>query len=135
MSSQSDVYLHSVKLAEKAHITTSEKVMSTFIFIKLTQHALTPTRESPNYAGFDLRSPYETTVPARGKELMKTDLKIKLPKGCYGRIAPKTDLALFHHLKIEAGLVDEDLRGNLSVLIFNHSENPYGICHGDKIAN
>jgi len=56
-----------------------------------------------------MRSPYETTVPARGKELIKTDLQIKLKRGCYSRIEPRTDLALFHHFKIRAGVVDETM--------------------------
>ncbi len=32
-------------------------------------------------------------VPARGKELIKTDLQIELPPGCYGRVAPRSGLA------------------------------------------
>lgn len=38
-------------------------------------------------------SAYEYIVPARGKELIKTDLQIELPHGCYGRIAPRSGLA------------------------------------------
>lgn len=38
-------------------------------------------------------SAYEYTIPARGKELVKTDLQIELPHGCYGRIAPRSGLA------------------------------------------
>jgi dUTP pyrophosphatase len=45
-------------------------------FVKLTQNALTPTKESPKAAGFELRSEYDAKVPARGKELIKTDLQI-----------------------------------------------------------
>jgi len=37
------------------------------------------------------------------KEIIRTDLQIKLPEGCYGRIAPITDLATFHHISIGAG--------------------------------
>lgn len=133
MSSQSDVYLHSVKLADKAHTMTSD--IDVYLnFVKLTEHALTPTTESPKSAGFDLRSPLEATVPARGKELIKTDLKIKLPAGCYGRIALRTDLALFHHITVRAEVIDEDFRGKVSALLYIHSENPYIVCRGDKIA-
>lgn len=38
-------------------------------------------------------SAYDYVVPARGKELVKTDLQIELPRGCYGRIAPRSGLA------------------------------------------
>ena len=50
-------------------------------FVKMTEHALTPTRESAGYAGLTLHSPYHTTVPAGGKEVIPTDLQIKLPHG------------------------------------------------------
>jgi dUTP pyrophosphatase len=45
-------------------------------------------------------SAYDVTVPARGKELIKTDLQIQLPSGCYGRIAPRSGLALKHHIDV-----------------------------------
>jgi len=96
MSSR-DVHLHSLKMVEKAHAVSSES--NVYIqFVKLTEHALTPTWESPRSAGFYLLNPYDTTVFAIGKELVWMDLQIKLPEGCYGRIAPRADLALFHHM-------------------------------------
>jgi len=51
-------------------------------------------------APFYLCSPYDATVPARGKELIKTDLQIKLPPGCYGRVAPRSGLAVHHHIDV-----------------------------------
>jgi dUTP pyrophosphatase len=36
-------------------------------------------------------------------------------------------------ISIGAGVIDQDFRGNLSVLLYNHSENPYDIRRGDKI--
>jgi dUTPase len=47
-----------------------------------------------------LCSAYDVTVPARGKALIQTDLQIKLPVGCYGRIAPRSGLALHHHIDV-----------------------------------
>ena len=40
-----------------------------------------------------LNSAYDCIIEARGKMLVKTDLKIALPDGCYGRIAPRSGLA------------------------------------------
>jgi len=100
----------------------------------MTEHALTPTSESVGSAGLTLHSPYHTTVPAGGKQVIQTDLQIKLPDGYYGRIAPITDLASSHHISIGAGAIDADFRGNLSMLLFNHSKYLYNISRGDKIA-
>lgn len=54
-------------------------------FVKLTENALTSTRGSPRAAGLDLHSACNTTVPARGKGLIATDLQIQLPERCYGQ--------------------------------------------------
>lgn len=69
-------------------------------FVKLTEKAITPTRGSAKAAGLDLYSTYDTTVPAGGKILISTDLQIQLPEGCYGRIDPRSGLALHHHIDI-----------------------------------
>ena len=40
-----------------------------------------------------LSSAYDVVVPAEGKALVKTDIQIQLPSGCYGRVAPRSGLA------------------------------------------
>jgi dUTP pyrophosphatase len=39
-------------------------------------------------------------VPARGKAIVKTDIQIELPEGCYGRIAPRSGLAAKNFIDI-----------------------------------
>jgi len=69
-------------------------------FVKMTEYALTPTRESAGSAGLTIRTPYHTTEPAEGKEVMTTEQQSKLPEAYTGRIAPITDLASSHHISI-----------------------------------
>jgi len=73
-------------------------------------------------------------IPASGNGLEKTDLAIQLPPGCYGRIAPRSGLALHHRTDVGGGVVDEDYRGNVGVILFNHSNSPFQIHRGDRIA-
>ena len=40
-------------------------------------------------AGYDLSSAYDLVVPARGKALVKTDLEMAIPEGCYGRVGER----------------------------------------------
>ena len=47
------------------------------------------------FLGFDLFSAEDKTIPAQGHGLVKTDIAIMLPKGTYGRIAPRFALSLF----------------------------------------
>lgn len=49
---------------------------------------------------FSNYSAYDYVVPARGKELVKTDLQIELPHGCYGRVAPRSGLAVKNFIDV-----------------------------------
>lgn len=55
-------------------------------------------------------SAYDHVVPAKGKALIKTDLKFAVPEGCYGRVAPRSGLALKNFLDVGAGVIDADYR-------------------------
>ncbi|KAM7354194.1 deoxyuridine triphosphatase [Cochliomyia hominivorax] len=100
----------------------------------LTEHAFEPVKGSERAAGFDLRSPYDVTVPSRGKAIVKTDLQIQVPNGSYGRVAPRSGLAVKNFIDVGAGVIDEDYRGNLGVVLFNHSEVDFEVKRGDRIA-
>lgn len=69
-----------------------------------------------------MRSAEDTVVPARGKAVVKTDIAIRVPKGTYGRVAPRSGLAVKNFIDTGAGVVDEDYRGNVGVVLFNHSD-------------
>ncbi|KAI4475730.1 hypothetical protein M0802_015047 [Mischocyttarus mexicanus] len=103
-------------------------------FAKLSEKAFTPTKGSEFAAGFDLKSAYESIIPARGKELVKTDIQIQVPPGTYGRIAPRSGLAWKNFIDVGAGVIDADYRGNLQILMFNHSDLDFKISPGDRIA-
>ena len=102
--------------------------------VKLSENATPPTRGSPLAAGYDLYSAEDTSVPARGKTLVKTDLQIRVPRGTYGRVAPRSSLAWKSHIDIGAGVVDEDYRGNVGVVMFNHGDTEFVVKKGDRIA-
>ena len=84
-----------------------------------------PTRGSPLAAGYDLYSAAEVVIPARGRALVPTDISVAVPPGTYGRVAPRSGLAVKHGLDVGAGVVDADYRGPLGVVMFNLSEIDY----------
>merc|ERR1712098_303647 len=104
------------------------------LIAKLSDKAIIPTKGSSKAAGYDLHGAYDYSIPPRGKVLAKTDLQVKVPSGTYGRIAPRSGLAWKNHLDIGAGVVDEDYRGNVGVVMFNHSDEEFSIKAGDRIA-
>lgn len=79
-------------------------------------------------------SAYDCIVPARGKFIVKTDLQIELPEGCYGRVAPRSGLAAKNFIDVGAGVIDEDYRGNVGVVLFNHADTDFEVKKGDRIA-
>ncbi|WWD17757.1 hypothetical protein CI109_102198 [Kwoniella shandongensis] len=58
----------------------------------LSDRATLPTLGSDFAAGMDLYSAEAKTIPARGKALVDLQLSIAVPKGHYGRIAPRSGL-------------------------------------------
>ncbi|XP_064103050.1 deoxyuridine 5'-triphosphate nucleotidohydrolase-like [Macrobrachium nipponense] len=103
-------------------------------FKKLTEHAFAPSKGSNWAAGYDLCSAYDETIPAQGKALIKTDLQIELPEGCYGRVAPRSGLSWKNHIDVGAGVIDRDYRGNVGVVLFNHAKTEYEVKKGDRVA-
>lgn len=128
----------------------------TLRWAKLTEHAFAPTKGSAFAAGFDLKrqgrsfirstyhtcnsptinsfSAYEYKIPARGKQVVLTDIQIELPTGCYGRLAPRSGLAAKNFIDVGAGVIDEDYRGNVGVVIFNHADEIFEVKKGERIA-
>ncbi|CAH0551877.1 unnamed protein product [Brassicogethes aeneus] len=103
-------------------------------FTKTVPHALPPTKGSIKAAGYDLKSALKCVVPARGKMMVDTGIKVELPEGCYGRIAPRSGLAAKNFIDVGAGVVDEDYRGVIKVILFNHSDEDFPVNIGDRIA-
>ncbi|XP_048193124.1 deoxyuridine 5'-triphosphate nucleotidohydrolase, mitochondrial-like [Perognathus longimembris pacificus] len=105
-------------------------------FVWLWEHATAtaPTRVSARAAGYDLYSAYDYTIPPMEKALVKTDIQIALPSGCYGRVAPRSGLAAKHFIDVRAGVIDEDYRGNVGVILFNFGKEKFEVKKGDRIA-
>ncbi|KAK4447682.1 dUTPase-like protein [Podospora aff. communis PSN243] len=101
---------------------------------KLSDKARLPTRGSAFAAGYDLYAARETIIPARGKALVDTDISMAVPAGTYGRIAPRSGLAAKNFIDTGAGVIDADYRGQVKVLLFNHSDTDFAVAEGDRVA-
>ncbi|KAJ4462004.1 putative deoxyuridine 5'-triphosphate nucleotidohydrolase [Paratrimastix pyriformis] len=76
----------------------------------------------------------DCVVPPRGRLLVPTGIAIALPPETYGRIASRSGLALKNGIDVGAGVIDGDYRGEIKVLLFNHSDEPFPIAAGSRIA-
>ena len=111
-----------------------EFTSSTLKVFKLTSRATIPRRATPEAAGVDLCSAYNYFIPAHSRVLVHTDLQILLPEGCYGRIAPRSGLALKKFIDIGAGVIDRDYTGNIGIVVFNFGNEHFEIQRGDRVA-
>jgi len=86
---------------------------------KLSTEVRVPTKGTARAAGHDLYANQGTDVPAKGPAIVSTGIAIGLPHNTYGRIAPRSSLAVRHRLTTNAGVIDSDYRGEVKVVLAN----------------
>lgn len=103
-------------------------------FRRLHPAAKLPTRGSTHAAGLDLYSIAAETIAAHARALVRTGLSVAIPHGYYGRIAPRSGLAVRHGLDVLAGVVDADYRGEIMCALVNHGDEAIELEAGTRIA-
>ena len=66
--------------------------------------------------------------------LIKTGIKAALPHGHYGHIQDRSSLAYKHGLHVLAGIIDENYREEICVVLLNLGKNPYTLTKNERIA-
>ena len=108
--------------------------MSSLQVRRLSPHARLPSRATHGSAGYDLCSIEDKVLLAGDRALVRTGLALGVPSGTYGRLAPRSRLALRNGISIGAGVCDADYTGEVSVVLFNHGADKFIIHSGDRIA-
>jgi dUTP pyrophosphatase len=102
---------------------------------KLVPDANLPARSTPGAAGYDLFSTDSYVVLPGRRVVVSTGITVQLPPGTYGRIAPRSGLAVKHGLDTLAGVIDPDYTGEVKVVLQNTDLNqPFVIRPGYRIA-
>ncbi|KAI8869604.1 deoxyuridine 5'-triphosphate nucleotidohydrolase [Ramicandelaber brevisporus] len=107
---------------------------SSFRVFFLNQNATVPKRSSSGAAGYDLCASEDTVIAPRSGGVVSTGLVIQVPSGTYGRVAPRSGLAVKNSIDTMAGVIDEDYRGEVKVALFNHGDKEFEIKAGNRIA-
>ena len=120
---------------EMEQIIKKQKLASTALKVFLRSPAAKlPTKGSALAAGYDLYASQPGLIPAKGQGLIATDISIIVPEGTYGRVAPRSGLAVKNGISTGAGVIDADYRGEVKVVLFNHSDKDFEVKAGDRIA-
>ena len=109
---------------------TSESILK---FKRLDERAILPTRGSAASAGLDIYSIEEITIPPRQRILARTGLAVAVPVGFYGRVAPRSGLAVKNGLDVLAGVVDSDYRGELCCALLNTGDETLTLPGGSRL--
>ena len=105
------------------------------LYIKLINNNINiPIRGTCDSAGLDLFSNENGFINPLSRVMISTGIIVKIPMGYYGRIAPRSGLALKNGIDVLAGVIDSDYRGEIKVILINLSTEIQTIQDGDRIA-
>src|SRR5262245_37268738 len=93
-----------------------------------------PVRSSQWAAGADLSCVESFTIEPGERKLVPTGLVFEIPKGFYGRVAPRSGLAVRNGIDVLAGVIDSDYRGECRVALINLGQAGVSFSAGDRIA-
>jgi len=85
-------------------------------------------------AGFDLRASNDEILLPGEKKIIKTGIKIAIPKGYVGLIWDRSGIAANHEVHALAGVVDSGYRGEVGVVLKNLSKKEFNIETNMRIA-
>jgi dUTP pyrophosphatase len=99
-----------------------------------------PAYQTAHAAGLDLLAAVPEDKPLTmqpgQRALVPTGLMIAVPPGHEAQVRPRSGLALKHGVTVlnSPGTVDADYRGEVSVLLINHGDEPFTIRRGERVA-
>lgn len=115
-------------------MSTSPRVQ----FKKLHPAATLPEYMSKLAAGMDICACLEQSVnlPPGNRQLIPTGLAVAIEPGYEIQVRPRSGLALHRGISLvnSPGTIDADYRGEIGVILINHGEEVFNVCHGDRIA-
>ena len=99
---------------------------------------LLPSYATEGAAGADLRANVseDVVIPPQKAALIPTGLFFEIPPGYEVQVRPRSGLALKHlvHVLNSPGTIDSDYRGELQVILMNHSDLAFTVTPGMRIA-
>ena len=109
------------------------------VFIKkLAKDLPTPAYQTSMAAAVDLHAAVDGEVVLKPGErsAVPTGIALALPEGYEAQVRPRSGLARKHGISMvnTPGTVDADYRGEITVLLINHGQEPFIIKRGDRIA-
>ena len=105
-------------------------------FKKLDERAIVPTFGTEFAAGADLYTLEGAEIPQGGTAWLGTGIALEIPEGYVGLIFARSSLGTKRGLAPanKVGVVDSDYRGEIRVVLHNHSNEAQKVDAGERIA-
>lgn len=100
---------------------------------KVHRDAKIPVQKTFGSAGYDIYSVESLILKPGEKKNVKTGICIEIPHGFVAILKDRSSMA-DKKVVLSAGVIDSDYRGEISVILNNHSESNFTIETGDRIA-
>jgi len=101
---------------------------------KLRADAKLPVRKREGDAGLDLYSVEDVTLKPGEWKAVSTGIAVEIPKGYVGIVKDRSGLALKYALHCLAGVIDENYRGEIKVVLINLGDKEVHLEKGSRIA-
>lgn len=112
--------------------------MNTVRVKKLHPKAVLPTYGSAEAAGADLYACLEEAVTIQPGEVfwVPTGIALEVPRGCAGLVYARSSMGAKRGLAPanKVGVIDSDYRGEIRVVLLNHSNQPQTLQPGERVA-
>jgi dUTP pyrophosphatase len=105
------------------------------VITRIHDDAVLPKYAYPTDSGFDLHSVENVKIPALGRSLVPTGIKVNIPEGYEIQVRPKSGLAINHGLTVlnTPGTVDQGYTGEIKVIVFNTNQTEFEITKNMKV--
>ena len=103
---------------------------------KIDKSVELPKYAHPGDAGMDVCANMNAVIQPHDWELIKTGIKVAVPEGFEMQVRPRSGLALKHGITVlnTPGTIDSGYRGEVGVVLINHSNSDFTVKKGDRIA-
>jgi dUTP pyrophosphatase len=105
-------------------------------YMKIICKGHKPEYSTEKSAGLDLKSNEDVLLHPGQSYKFDSKINIELPAGTVGLLVARSGLSIKHNIKLsnDIGVIDEDYRGEIGIVLVNEGKKYYRVSNGDRIA-
>ena len=100
---------------------------------RIDENVKLPERKSERAAAFDLYVPEAVVIEGNTTTKIPCGIKVEIPRGYFGMLKERSSMAV-RGLHATAGVIDNDYRGEITLLMRNTTSEDFDVKAGDRVA-